>query len=78
MYSLEPPIHFGSTQTHYHTRVKPFLCLHIATILPSRSGSLDIKHPIGGTVYTIPLTDTILIVFVMIILYIYCLVYNCN
>ena len=22
---LEPPVHFGSTQTHYHTRAKPFL-----------------------------------------------------
>ena len=79
--SLEPTIHFGSTQTHCGTRVKPFFHLHINIILLLHGTSFEIKHPIGGTVHhlpsTIQLTGAILIVFKMNLWFIYCLVCNC-
>jgi len=49
MYSLGAThsLYISSTQTHYHTSVKPFLCFHIATILHFCSSAVDIKHQIA-------------------------------
>jgi len=69
---LEPPIHFGSTQTHCNTRVKPLSCVHIETILLFYTVFPLINYPIGGTVYHLPSTvqlpDAILIALLMIFL----------